>query len=58
MIYEHFLATEAYETVQGLSDLFNLRSQEDGVQDFDTRWDQALKASSEIHTEMILDGLY
>ena len=25
MIYEHFRATGAYEAVQGLSDLFNIR---------------------------------
>ena len=35
MIYEHYRATGAYEAVQGLSDLFNLRSQNDDVQDFD-----------------------
>ena len=48
----------AYEAVQGLSDLFNMRLQADDVQDFDTRWDQSLLASSEIPTEMVLEGLY
>ena len=38
MIYEHFRATGAYEAVQGLPDLFNIRLQNDDVQDFDTRW--------------------
>ena len=42
MIFEHFRATGACEAVQGLSDLFNIRLQNDDVQDFDTRWDQAL----------------
>ena len=37
MIYEHFRATGAYEAVQGLSDLFKIRLQNDAVQDFDTR---------------------
>ena len=41
MLHEHFRATGAYEAVQGLSDLFNIRLQNDDVQDFDTRWDQA-----------------
>ena len=31
MIYEHFRATGAYEAVRGLSDLFNIRLQNDDV---------------------------
>ena len=34
------------------------RSQDDDVQDFDTRWDQPQLAASEIPTEMVLEGLY
>ena len=56
-IYEHFRATGAYEAVQGLSALFNLRLQNDDVQDFDVRCDQALLSASETPTEMILEGL-
>ena len=41
MIYEDFRVTGAHEPVQGLSDLFNLRLQDDDVQDFDNM-DQAL----------------
>ena len=40
------------------SDLFNVRLQNDDVQDFDVRWDQALLPASEIPTEMALEGLY
>ena len=58
MIYEHFRATGACEAVQGLSDLINILLQEDDVQDFDTRWDQALLAASVIPTEMVLEGLH
>ena len=36
MIYDYFRATGAYEAVQGLSDLFNVRLHDDDVQDFDT----------------------
>ena len=57
-IYEHFRATGACEAVQGLSDLFNIRLQNDEVQDFDVRWNQALLAAGDIHTDMILEGLY
>ena len=34
MICEHFHAPRAYESVQGLSDLFTIRLQNDDVQDF------------------------
>ena len=39
-----------------LYNLFNIRLQNDDVPDFDTRWDQALLAASEIPTEMALEG--
>ena len=58
MIYEHFRATGACEAVQGLSDLFTIRLQNDDVQDFDVRWDQAPLRAREIHTDVILEGLY
>ena len=49
---------EAYEAVQSVSDLLNFRLQNDDVQDFDTRWDPALAAASEIPTEMAVEGSY
>ena len=58
MIYEHFRASGAYEAVQVLSDLFNIRLQSYSVQDFDVRWDQALLSASETPTKMVLEGLY
>ena len=57
MIYEHFRATGAYDAVQGLSDLFNVRLQNDDVQDFDVRWDQALLSVREMPSDMILERL-
>ena len=44
-------ATGADDAAQGLSDPFNIRMHEDDIQDFDTRWDQALLTASEIPTE-------
>ena len=58
MIYEHFRAIRLRDAVQDLSDLFRTRLQDDDVEDFDTRWDQALLAASEIPTEGVLEGLY
>ena len=53
-----FRATRAYDAVQGLSDLFNIHVQNDDVQEFDVRWDQALLPASETPAEMVLEGLY
>ena len=58
MIYEYFRATGVCEAVQGPSDLFRKRSQDDDVQDFDTRWDQALLAASEIPAGSVLESFY
>ena len=58
IIEENFRATGAKEAVQGLSDLFKKRLHNDDVQDFDTRWDQALLAASENTSEMVQKGLY
>ena len=56
--YEHFRATGACEAVQGLSDLFTKRLQNDNVQDFDVRWDQALLSAGDMPSDVILGGLY
>ena len=55
MIYGHFQSTGVYDTAQGLSDLFSICSQDDDVQDFDTRWDQILSGTSEMPPENILE---
>ena len=53
-----FHATGAYEAVQELSDLFTFSLQNDDVQDFDVRWDQALLSVNEMPSDVILEGLY
>ena len=58
MIYEHFRAPGAYEAVQGLSKLFSISLQNDDVQDFDVRWDQALLSASDMPSDVMLEGLY
>ena len=40
------------------SDLFSIRLQNDDVQDFDVRWDQALSSASDMPSDAILEGLY
>ena len=57
MIYEYFRVTGAHEAVLDYSDLFRITSQGDGIQDFDTRWDQVLLSTSEVPND-ILEILY
>ena len=52
MIHDHFRATGASDAAQDLSDLFNVSLYGNDIQDFDTRWDQALLAAN------VLGGLY
>ena len=56
-IYEYFRATRVCEAVQRPSDLFTTSLENDDVQDFDVRWDQALSVS-EMPSDVILQGLY
>ena len=58
MIYEHFRATGAHEAALDLSDLFTVSLQGDDIQDFDTRWDQALLAAHEIPKENVMESIY
>ena len=48
---DHFRATGAYEAVQVISDVFNVRLQKDDVQDFQTERDQTLLSASESPTK-------
>ena len=58
MIFDPLQATGASDVAQGRSDLFNICLHSDDVQDFHTRWDQLLLATSEIPQENVLEGLY
>ena len=58
MIFEHFRATGAFESVQGLSDLFSIRLQNDDVQDFDVGWDQAPLSAVDMPSDVSLERLY
>ena len=52
MIYGHFQSTGAFDTAQGLSDLFSICLQDDDVQDFDAVRDQISLGTSEMPPEM------
>ena len=58
MTYEHFRVTDAHEAALHLTGLFSVSLQDDDVQDFDTRWDQALLSASEMSKDNVLESLY
>ena len=58
MIYDHFRSTGSYDAVQCLSGLFSIRSENDDIQDFDRRWEQALLSAGDPPSDKILEGLY
>ena len=58
MIYDHFRVSGAHDAALDLSALFTVSLQGDDIQDFDTRWDQALLSASEVPKENVLESLY
>ena len=58
MIYDQFRSTGFHEEIQGLSGLFSIRLENDDIQDFDLRWEQALLSRSDPPADLILEGLY
>ena len=58
MIFDCFRVTGAHDTVLGYPDLFTVTLRNDDVQDFDTRWDEILLATTKIPSDDILGGLY
>ena len=52
------MQSELVKRYKGLSDLFNFRLQNDDIQDFDVRWDQAPCSASDMPSDVILEGLY
>ena len=49
--------TGAHEAVLDYTDLFNNTLHVDDIQDFDTRWDQVLLTTSDVHNDKIPDSL-
>ena len=57
MIYDYFRVTGAHDTVLDYADLFSVTLRDDGVQEFDTRWDEVLLSMSKILSDEILESL-
>ena len=58
LIYEYFRPTGSYYEIQGLSGLFSIKLENDDIQDFDLRWEQALLLTSDPPSDKVLEGLY
>ena len=58
LIYEYFRPSGSYDEIQGLSGLFSIKLENDAIQDFDLRWEQALSLTSDPPSDKVLEGLY
>ena len=58
LIYEYFRPTGSFDEIQGLSGLFSIKLESDDIQDFDSRWEQALLLTSDLPPDKVLEGLY
>ena len=55
---EGFRLTGSYDEIQGLSGLFSSEMENDDIQNFEKRWEQALLLTSDPPSDKVLEGLY
>ena len=58
VFYEYFRPTWSYDEIQGFSGLFSIKLENDDIQDFDLRCEQALLLRSDLPSDKVLKGLY
>ena len=58
MIYDHFRVTGSHDSVEIYTDLFTIVLRNDGIQEFDSKWDGILLSMTKIPHDDILEGLY
>ena len=58
MIYDHFRSTGFHEEIQSLSGLFSIQLENDDIQDFDLRWEEASLYTSDRPSDKNVEGLY
>ena len=54
---EYFRPTGSYDEIQGLSGLFSINLENDDIQDFDLRWEQAFSLTSDPPSDKVLDRI-
>ena len=58
LISEYFGPDGFYDEIQGLSGLFSIKLENDNIQFFYLRWEQALLLTSDPPSDKVLEGLY
>ena len=58
LIYDHFRVTGTHDSVENYTDLFTIVLRNDGIQEFDSKWDGILLSMTKIPHDDILEGLY
>ena len=58
LIFEHVRPTGSCDEIQGLSGLFSIELENDDIQDFALRWEQALLLTSDLPSDKVSEGLY
>ena len=57
-MYECFRVTGANDSVENFADLFTIALRNDGIQEFDAKWDEILLSITKIPSDDILERLY
>ena len=58
LIYEYFRVTGANDSVENYADLLTILLRSDDIQEFDSKWDEIVKSTTQIPPDDILEGLY
>ena len=58
LVYEYFRPTVSYDEIQGFSGLFSINLENDDIQDFGLRWEQALLLARGPPSDNLLEGSY
>ena len=58
LIYDYFRTTGSYDEIKDLSGLFNIRLEDDDIQNYDLRWEQASLSISDLPSDKMLQSLY
>ena len=58
LTYEYFRPTGSFDEIQGLLGLSSIKMENDDIQDFDLRWEQALLLISDPPSDKVLAGPY
>ena len=58
LIYDHFRVIGSHDSVENYADVFTIGDRNDGIQEFDSKWDGILLSVTKIPPDDILEGLY